>query len=557
MLRINKIRIINFRSFKNSVLTIGKDLVIAGPNNSGKSNFLYAIYIALSRYSNIGEFDFYNQNYQEDILIDIVLKNYNDFESIEFEEVWYDIFHEMIVPHDNSDSIIVRFRGFYDKESDTFKTKRTLITDFDNLNNEGSTLPKYFYDCISVYYFDSQRDISDEIKRKNSNFSKMINSIRSTIPKKDKDKINNNLIEINKLIMSSFPRLSEIEKKLSEVGNILNENNIVKVYPVPNNIDDLKESIQLLLHYNNNVILPISLYGDGTKSWLSILSLSKSIEIIKSNINLSFLPYASIVLVEEPEAHLHPTAQMKVLNEIMKINGHKIISTHSGDVLCKTEINKIAVMKNENSESELAVFNDEIFEENEICKIYNQIIDTKSSIILSGNVILVEGITDVLLLKFLFRLSHGYDFFDIGYTIVNCEGVDNIPFFFRFLKNLNKNVIVFADNDSQHKIVEFYRTNRYDRKKLYFTSEKNIDSTIGLFMRYNIIKIFKNNYGKRYIISLINSGKLNHKIYKYLDNNKSIYPYKIRDLLSNYTQRDIHSSLPPCIRKLFKNIVKE
>lgn len=62
MLRISRVKILNFRSIKKVDLTIDSRNVIAGENNTGKSNLMAAIALVFSRTKNIDVTDFYFSN---------------------------------------------------------------------------------------------------------------------------------------------------------------------------------------------------------------------------------------------------------------------------------------------------------------------------------------------------------------------------------------------------------------------------------------------------------------------------------------------------------------
>ena len=50
---------------------------------------------------------------------------------------------------------------------------------------------------------------------------------------------------------------------------------------------------------------------------------------------------APIVALEEPEAHLHPSAVRALWGVVGDIAGQKLISTHSGDLLSEVDIHQV------------------------------------------------------------------------------------------------------------------------------------------------------------------------------------------------------------------------
>src|SRR5699024_5928741 len=105
----------------------------------------------------------------------------------------------------------------------------------------------------------------------------------------------------------------------------------------PARVFDMLSRTQVNIASVTGAKLPISRHGEGTQS-LSVLMLFdvflKS-ELQKENGTSGIKP---IVALEEPESHLHPTAIRTLWQIIKKIDGQKIIATHSGDLLSEVDL---------------------------------------------------------------------------------------------------------------------------------------------------------------------------------------------------------------------------
>src|SRR5262249_31732645 len=76
--------------------------------------------------------------------------------------------------------------------------------------------------------------------------------------------------------------------------------------------------------------VPVGRHGEGTQS-LAVLMLFSAF--------LEAWPSASpIIGLEEPEAHLHPSAIRALWKLLDGISGQKLISTHSGDLLSEVDV---------------------------------------------------------------------------------------------------------------------------------------------------------------------------------------------------------------------------
>ena len=79
---LTNIRIKNFRSIENINLSLGKTNILIGQNNSGKSNLLRAIDVALGGYRENSEYDVFvtadeRLAHDKTAIIDILLKPVN------------------------------------------------------------------------------------------------------------------------------------------------------------------------------------------------------------------------------------------------------------------------------------------------------------------------------------------------------------------------------------------------------------------------------------------------------------------------------------------------
>ena len=116
------------------------------------------------------------------------------------------------------------------------------------------------------------------------------------------------------------------------------DQDVVSVDAIPARIFDMLSRTQVNIASATGARLPIARHGEGTQS-LTVLMLFDA--FLQSDLAKKQGAHESrpIVALEEPEAHLHPTAIRALWKTISKINGQKIIATHSGDLLSEVETN--------------------------------------------------------------------------------------------------------------------------------------------------------------------------------------------------------------------------
>ena len=90
---------------------------------------------------------------------------------------------------------------------------------------------------------------------------------------------------------------------------------------------------QVQLGTTTGAKIPLGRHGEGTQSLAVLMLFSAFLKAQAEG--------APVLALEEPEAHLHPSA-IRALGELVRgFAGQKLISTHSGELLAETEVGDI------------------------------------------------------------------------------------------------------------------------------------------------------------------------------------------------------------------------
>lgn len=138
------------------------------------------------------------------------------------------------------------------------------------------------------------------------------------------------------------------------------------------------------------------------------------------------------LLIEEPEAHLHPQKQNSFFNYLSSLKGLGVqifISSHSPTITAKSDLDDLLVLqKQEDLVSAFALKNSELSQKNK--SYLSKFLDvTKSQLFFSNGTIIVEGISEALLLPvFAEIMGEEFNLDKNGIELININGVAFEPF---------------------------------------------------------------------------------------------------------------------------------
>lgn len=516
----------NFRNITHININFSEFNVLIGENNIGKTNILTAINKVLSKNVYFKEDDFkilenpiiielsFNQLSDEDkvtffdfdgiynpendditiktivtwrstignadISINFIRKDLNESEqevkpvTRTFRKTLSSLYisaHRNYSKNMDSKGIFELLRLFAPYQTMTLDSlKQEMIQEFINLNEMNcdfnlENIENLLYNNKKLP--DNILDNLKEIKQESDSFSEICNKLLECNKiYNQKIKINNDLLKLNKK-HEEYYNLTEIENTVNNFfSTFLNDNDLTfEVMPT--------EDIELL----KNISMDISgdsilKQGDGYQNFIDLLiNLSELIKIKNSN-EVDMCNF--IVMIEEPETHLHPHMQrnfiksLKKCRELFKKRNIFIqffISTHSPYIVSNLKIPELNIIrKNENNiisvrleEDYISQICSEVYSETKcgtrsIKKINNviNILLNYSDVFFSKEVILCEGDTEFGALPIL-ASKLGYDLDQYGFTLLKLDGADNLKLFLNILKKFKIHTYCILDADKKEK----------------------------------------------------------------------------------------------------------
>lgn len=227
---------------------------------------------------------------------------------------------------------------------------------------------------------------------------------------------------------------------------------------------ELYSALKLIVKYETGISIPATHNGLGYNNLIYVsLLLAKMQKDASGEYLGSNAKVFPILAIEEPEAHLHPAMQYKFLKFLKKNSGKKarqiFITTHSPNITSALSLDEIICFHRKDNGNLNIGYMGRVFDnstEDKKSKAYvERFLDvTKSDMLFAKSIILVEGITEQLVMALLAQ-HEGYDLEDNHVSVINVGG----RYFEHFLKlfdsnrkhSTHKKVVCISDPDPVRK----------------------------------------------------------------------------------------------------------
>ncbi|MFJ2565728.1 ATP-dependent nuclease [Streptomyces sp. NPDC087568] len=135
----------------------------------------------------------------------------------------------------------------------------------------------------------------------------------------------------------------------------------------------------------------------------------------------------TLLAVEEPEAHLHPTLQRHLFFHLLRNLSRLMLTTHSPHIAAVTPLTSLVLMYEENGQIQARSVPKALLEERDRRDLERYLNVSRAEMLFAHGIVLVEGIAEAYLVPALARAA-GLDLDAHGIVVANVEGTDFVPY---------------------------------------------------------------------------------------------------------------------------------
>ena len=434
---LRELQVRNFR--KINALTIGFPrglTVLVGENNSGKTTIIDALRLMLFSSRDLDslwltEDDFRAGTQHSPIEISCRFADLKDEDEVHFQECLVDV-------GDGKFEMQVNARVEFNETTNRCNVKMW------GGETEGGSLPSDHYDRIATVYLQPLRDPERGLRPGQlSQVSRLIDCLTKEDQRGEFETIVEDANERIRVLKPVEDARSDINAQMAAIAGreLTQETELIFADPTFRRIiAGLQPEIEGL---------PFGLNGLG---YNNLIFTSATLGTLRRSLQFSFRS----ILVEEPEAHLHPQLQMLLLKHLADVASNQegnevqvIASSHSPILASQAPIDSVVSVHEVNGKVSAVSVCSLSIDDRIKRKLQRYLDATRGELFFARRILMVEGIAEALLVPVLAEISGG-NLKDSSVTILNADGINFNAFLPLFgVGRLGVPVVILTDGDAR------------------------------------------------------------------------------------------------------------
>lgn len=295
---------------------------------------------------------------------------------------------------------------------------------------------------VSLTLLHADRDLVAEMRRQTSRWGRLL--AQRDLAQDIKGQIENQLQKLGELILDNSPLLGRLRKRLAEVQEAMPTVEQVELEPLPSRVSDLTRATDVVIKAPKGPRLPLRLQGLGSRS-LAELMVYRAFAAELPGAEERFSPHL-VACFEEPEAHLHPHAQLAVMRIVDRVPGQRIVTTHSPQIAGAANLGQIRLFRR--SEFSVEVGRSDNLGEEEQIKTRRLLERSYGQVFFARLIIIGDGTTEHAALPVFARVHWGAEPESVGVTFVDPGSLGAANFLIRALEDLGIPWLTLVDGDA-------------------------------------------------------------------------------------------------------------
>ena len=390
---------------------------LVGENNAGKSSFLLAIATARGVHrATRDDLHRTDETVASDATVDLIIRSVGaQFSRVVAQRLNGNLGDGPEV----GEWTAIRTKLVGSRESSFLNAKRTYLS-WDASTRSwletGRAPTQQVLELVAVHLVEASRDLSTDVLNRTSDWGRMLADLG--VDAADRQDLEARLTDLGIALQEASPTLSRLSQELLKMKDVQSGIEKVQLRTLPGRLEDLARSVDILVGAGGGkAAIPMRLQGLGSRS-LAALRVFNALCELRVGVDQGVRPHL-VTLLEEPEAHLHPQAQVAVHQFIRELPGQVVVATHSNVLVGEVDLQAVRLFRASDAGTQVHALKHTTAQKVAVFRRY--ISRPLGELFFSRLVVLVDGAAERITLPVLLKPLLGRDVAGLGVTVLDMQ----------------------------------------------------------------------------------------------------------------------------------------